>query len=122
MQKFNKRPISQLAEADGLIEAVHVQAEALAHQPIDQLKEILKHFGIIELIKTAILRMDAQASELLDTTRAAAYLGISEGQLRNKTSNGTIPHYKMDRLNRYKRSELEALLSKEKRGRDSDGN
>lgn len=48
MQKVNKNTISQLTEADGPVETTHVHVEALAHQPIDQLKEILKHFGIIE--------------------------------------------------------------------------
>ncbi|RYZ80600.1 MAG: DNA-binding protein [Proteobacteria bacterium] len=44
------------------------------------------------------------------TKEAAAFLGISEGELRNKVSCGTVPYYKLGRSNRYLRSELIGLL------------
>lgn len=38
--------------------------------------------------------------EWLTSKEAARYLGISEGTLRNLTSNGHINYYKFRRLNR----------------------
>ena len=61
--------------------------------------------------------------EWLNTGEAAAYLGIPVGTLRNLTSNGQIPYYKVPgtRLNRYSVTELRDLLFKNKRG-GSNGN
>lgn len=122
MQKVNKTPISHQMDSESQLEATEVHVEAVALQSFELLKEICTYFGIIDMVKLMIIRKDAQTSEWLDSTKAAAYLDISEGQLRNKVSNGEIPYYKWNRLNKYKRSELDALLSKEKRGRDIDGN
>lgn len=52
----------------------------------------------------------------LNTEEAANYLRLSVAELRNKTSNGKIPFYKLGRSNRYLKSELDALLLKNKRG------
>lgn len=52
----------------------------------------------------------------LNTKEAANYLRLSVAELRNKSSNGKIPYYKLGRSNRYCKSELEALLLKNKRG------
>lgn len=52
------------------------------------------------------------SKEWLTSKEAAEYLGISEGTLRNLTSNGHIPYYKFRRLNRYKSSELNLLVIK----------
>lgn len=122
MQKVNKNPISHQMDSESQLEAAQVHVEAVAHQSIDVMIGVLTHFGLIEMVKTMIIRKDAQTSEWLDSTKAAAYLDISEGQLRNKTSNGEIPFYKFNKLNRYKRSDLDALLSQDKRGRVTDGN
>ena len=48
----------------------------------------------------------------LSSKEAARYLGISEGTLRNLTSNGHIQYYKFRRLNRYKTSDLDLLIKK----------
>jgi excisionase family DNA binding protein len=54
----------------------------------------------------------------LTTKEAAEYLKVSVGSLRNMTSNGKIPYYKIPgtRLNRYLLSELKELLLAQKRG------
>jgi excisionase family DNA binding protein len=51
-----------------------------------------------------------KAEAWLTTQQAADYLGISVGSLRNRVSCGEIPRRKLGRLNRYLRSELDALL------------
>lgn len=48
--------------------------------------------------------------ECLNTEQAAAYLGISSASLRNMTSNGKVPFYKLGRRNRYRLPELRELL------------
>lgn len=52
----------------------------------------------------------------LNSKQAAEYLKISQKSLRNKTSNGEIPYYKLGRLNRYSKRELDQLLFSQKRG------
>lgn len=54
--------------------------------------------------------------EWLTTEEAAEYLKISPGSLRNMTSNGQVPFYKLARRNRYLKSELRNMMLKEKRG------
>lgn len=51
-------------------------------------------------------------TEWLTTKEAAEFLKIPVGSLRNLTSNGKVPYYKLTgtRLNRYLRSELQGLL------------
>jgi excisionase family DNA binding protein len=64
---------------------------------------------------------DKNLDEWLNSQEAARFLSVSNGQLRNLTSNGRIPFYKFGRSNRFKRSELEKVLEKEPRGvRDGD--
>ena len=57
--------------------------------------------------------------EWLTAEEAAAYLKMPLGTLRNKTSNGSIPHYKPSGSVRYSRLELMALLLANARGRKS---
>ncbi|WP_373998701.1 helix-turn-helix domain-containing protein [Bdellovibrio bacteriovorus] len=59
--------------------------------------------------------------EWLDSVEAAAYLKVSLGALRNMTSNGQVPFYKMGKRNRYRIEELRQLLLSQKRGA-SNGN
>ncbi|MGE3341692.1 MAG: helix-turn-helix domain-containing protein [Candidatus Altimarinota bacterium] len=54
--------------------------------------------------------------EWLTTEEAAEYLKISAASLRNMTSNGQVPFYKLARRNRYLKTELKEMLLKEKRG------
>jgi excisionase family DNA binding protein len=54
--------------------------------------------------------------EWLTTEEAAAYLKISCASLRNMTSNGKVPFYKLARRNRYLKAELKKMLLNEKRG------
>lgn len=58
-------------------------------------------------------------SEWLTTKEAATILRITEQALRNMTSNGKVPYYKLGRRNRYRRVDLENLLLSEKRGVDN---
>jgi excisionase family DNA binding protein len=53
--------------------------------------------------------------EWLTTEEAAEYLKISPASLRNMTSNGQVPFYKLARRNRYLKAELKDMLLKEKR-------
>lgn len=55
-------------------------------------------------------------SEWLDSRQAAQFLKVSVPMLRNMTSNGQVPFYKLGRRNRYRVDELEALLLKGRRG------
>jgi excisionase family DNA binding protein len=60
--------------------------------------------------------LKTQEREWLDTQAASSYLGMSEGSLRNMTSNGLIPYYKLGRRNRYRVTDLRELLLAQKRG------
>lgn len=74
------------------------------------------------LVKTdGILTRSLITEEWLDSVEAAAYLKVSLGALRNMTSNGQIPFYKMGKRNRYRTEELRQLLLSQKRGA-SNGN
>lgn len=46
----------------------------------------------------------------LSTKDAAAYLGVSQGHIRNLVSAGKLPYKKLGALNRYLKSDLDALL------------
>lgn len=52
-----------------------------------------------------------------DTEEAAEFLKVSPGCLRNMTSNGQVPFYKLGKRNRYLKRELHDLLLSKKRGR-----
>ena len=53
----------------------------------------------------------------LNTEQAAEFLGVPMGSLRNMTSNGQVPYFKLGRRNRYRLSDLhELLLSGKRRG------
>lgn len=54
--------------------------------------------------------------EWLDSVEAAAYLKVTLGALRNMTSNGQLPFYKVGNRNRYRTEELRTLLLSHKRG------
>lgn len=54
--------------------------------------------------------------EWLNSEEAAKFLRISVKALRNMTSNGQLPYYKLGRRNRYRKDELETLLRSQKRG------
>jgi excisionase family DNA binding protein len=54
--------------------------------------------------------------EWLTTEQAAEYLGLTVGALRNMTSNGQLPYYKLGNRNRYSVIELRQLLMSQKRG------
>jgi excisionase family DNA binding protein len=54
--------------------------------------------------------------EWLAVPEAARYLRISEGSLRNLTSNGKIPYYKLGRRVRYLKAELKTLLLSNRKG------
>ncbi|MCB0413375.1 MAG: helix-turn-helix domain-containing protein [Bdellovibrionales bacterium] len=54
--------------------------------------------------------------EWFTTEEAAEYLRISPASLRNMTSNGLMPYYKIGKRNRYLKEELKKLLMTQKRG------
>ena len=55
----------------------------------------------------------------LCSKKAAAYLGISEGTLRNLCSNGQIKYFKFGRRNRFQVSDLDSLLSKARKDKNN---
>ena len=55
-------------------------------------------------------------SDWMTTEQVAEYLCLSPGNVRNMTSNGQLPHYKLGRRNRYLRSEIQGLLLRNRRG------
>lgn len=55
-------------------------------------------------------------TEWLTSKQAAEYLNISEKSLRNMTSSGKIPYYKLLRRNRYSLPELREFLLRNRRG------
>ena len=58
-----------------------------------------------------------KTEKMMTSEEAAEYLGISIQSLLNRVSAGSIPYYKLGRLNRYKKSELAQLLLSNKRGK-----
>jgi excisionase family DNA binding protein len=54
--------------------------------------------------------------EWLTAEEAAAYLNVSVGSLRNLTSDGKVPYYKLGNRNRYLLQDLRDLLLTNKRG------
>lgn len=62
------------------------------------------------------LNKEIDEKEWLTTSEAAFYMGLTKKSLYNLTSNGHVPHYKLGRRNRYKKSELRSLLSSNFRG------
>lgn len=54
--------------------------------------------------------------EWLNSDEAAEYLRVSVGQLRNMTSNGKLPFYKLGKSNRYLKAELREMLLENRRG------
>jgi excisionase family DNA binding protein len=57
-----------------------------------------------------------KTEKMMSTEETAEFLGITVGSLRNMTSQGKLPYYKLGRRNRYSRNELIQLLLKNKRG------
>ncbi len=57
-----------------------------------------------------------KTDEWLTTDQAARYLGLSPASLRNMTSNGQIPYYKLGKRNRYRLPELRELLLLTRKG------
>lgn len=57
-----------------------------------------------------------ETREWITTEQAADYLGLTVGALRNMTSNGQVPYYKLGKRNRYLVADLRELLLANKRG------
>lgn len=58
----------------------------------------------------------SRTKEWLTTEEAAHYLGLTPGALRNMTSNGCVPYYKLGRRNRYRVEDLRKLLFNQRKG------
>lgn len=67
-------------------------------------------------IDASSLTIEYRDRDILTSAEAADYLRISIGTLRNETSNGKIPYYKLGRRNRYFRSELRRVLMSQPKG------
>lgn len=55
-------------------------------------------------------------NEWMNSEEAAEYLRISPATLRNMSSDGKIPYHKLERRNRYRKSDLRDLLLRNRRG------
>ena len=90
----------------------------LSH-PIDinkKLQEDTAALGISDKLNQETCSVKIEEAEWLTTVQAANFLQLPIGTLRNLTSNGKIPYYKLGRSNRYRREELRNLLLANKRG------
>lgn len=76
----------------------------------------LRHETPIGLAASLGLGSLTTKDEWLTTAEAAGVLKIPEGSLRNLTSNGRIPYYKLGRRNRYLKSDLLKLLLSTRKG------
>ncbi len=60
--------------------------------------------------------LTTQPIEWLTTDEVSAIYKLPIQSVRNMTSNGSLPVYKLGNRNRYKRSEIDAILLQNKRG------
>jgi hypothetical protein len=58
---------------------------------------------------------------LLNTLEAQSYLGISRTSLNKLRTSGRLPVVKLNRWNRYRREDLDAVVEKSLEGTDSKG-
>jgi excisionase family DNA binding protein len=79
------------------------------------------HYDLGHPILENKIMLPAQDDEWLTTEDAAEFLKLSVASLRNETSNGKIPYYKLGGRNRYNKNDLRKLLLSKKRG-GSNGN
>jgi excisionase family DNA binding protein len=57
-----------------------------------------------------------ELEDLLTTEQLAEYLKLSPAAVRNMTSSGQLPYYKLGRRNRYSLNEIKALLLTKQKG------
>lgn len=57
--------------------------------------------------------METNAERLMTVEEAAAYLGYAVGTLYNKVQAGEIPHKKLGRAVRFRRSELDTWVEEQ---------
>jgi hypothetical protein len=57
---------------------------------------------------------------LLNTLEAQSYLGISRTSLNKLRTSGRLPVVKLNRWNRYRREDLDAVVKNSLEGRDSE--
>jgi excisionase family DNA binding protein len=55
-------------------------------------------------------------NEIMNSAEAAQYLRVSRKRLQNMVSQGMVPYSKLGRSNRFFRSQLDKLLTKQRRG------
>lgn len=86
----------------------------MAKKEVPELTEL----GFCRFCQSIIREMlqDKVNTTWLDTDGAADYLKVSKKQLRNLVASGHIKYRKLLSLNRYKKSELDEFLNREKRG------
>lgn len=61
-------------------------------------------------ITTTTMPNNAPDDRLLTAREAAAYLGYAEGTVRNKVSQNDIPHVRLGRTLRFRKSELDRWI------------
>lgn len=57
-----------------------------------------------------------QSTEWLTTDEVASIYKLPKQSVRNMTSNGSLPVYKLGNRNRYSRADIDSILLKSKRG------
>ncbi len=60
------------------------------------------------------------SKSLLRTEEAQSYLGISRTSLNKLRTSGRLPVVKLNRWNRYRREDLDAVVKNSLEGRDSE--
>ena len=62
------------------------------------------------LLELELQNRSLKTEEWLDTKQAAAFLGITEGSLRNMVCRRKLSYHKLGSRNRYAKSELQDLI------------
>lgn len=87
-------------------------------KPVDLVENLLEDSASFE-VSTRVSQdcsFKVKKTKWLTSKEAATYLNISIARLRNMSSNGQIPYYKLGRSNRYSLEELNLLLQSGRRG------
>ena len=94
-----------------------------ARRRIKSIKTPKDHFETFDTCGDKALSMffdntnrEEKAIEWLNHSQAAQYLGLSKGALHNRTSMGVLTYYKLGRLNRFIKSDLDKFLLRNRKG------
>jgi len=96
----------------------HYSGSALAASNGLNINQLLDFSSLQFSAINTFVHSSLTSKEWLTSEEASEYLGIPVESLRNMTSNGKIPYYKVPgtRSNRYRQAELRELLLQSRKG------